>query len=111
MNVATSCRTQQVHSAVTGPGEVVVTLSGRVDRRVAVEASGMIRGLVALGAKRLTVDLAKAYDIDVRLLTVLARVRTTVELTITGVVVPELLPALRDAGPDEAFVIYEAVRG
>lgn len=111
MNVATLCLTQQVHSAVAGPAEAVVTLSGRIDRRVATEASNAIRGLVALGAERLTVDLADAHDIDVHLLTVLARVRGWLMLELTGIVIPELLPALRDAGPDEVFVIYEAVQG
>lgn len=108
--LTTLCATQQVRSTVTGPGEVTVTLTGRVDQRVATEASNAIRGLVALGAERLTVDLAGAHDIEVCLLTVLARVHGWLELTITGIVVPELLPALQDAQPDEAFVIYAAVR-
>jgi hypothetical protein len=108
--LTTPCPMGAVHSTVTGPGEVVITLHGRIDRCAAIEMFDAVRGLIVLGADRVTVDLSGAHDVDVHLLTALACIRSWAHLTIVGIVVPELLPALHDAQPDEAFVIYEAVR-
>jgi hypothetical protein len=118
--VSRSPLNSRVHGEVTTPQRAVVTLTGRIDRAVAVEVSVTIKGLLARGAHLMSVDVSGAYDIDPHLLTVLALTRTDLArlaeteppaaLSVTGVVVPEILVALRDAGPDEAFVVYESVR-
>lgn len=110
----------RVHGDVTGPQQAVVTLAGRIDRAAAIEVSATIKGLLARGAHLMAVDVSGAYDIDPYLLRVLAVTRAYLArlaeteppaaLSVTGVVVPEILVALRDAGPDEAFVVYESVR-
>lgn len=113
-------RDTHVQGNLTSPEEATVLLFGRIDRHAALEASGMIRGLIATGARRVTVNLAGAHDVDTQLLTILARLHDQLTdlsgpdspagLWVTGAVVPELMPAMRDAELDEAFVVYKAVR-
>jgi hypothetical protein len=91
-----------------------VTITGRVERNTATEVSGTLRGLVASGARALTVDLAHCWD-GYMLLTVLARTRTVLgerngTLHMVGVSLPEYLAALTTAPLEEVFLVYDAVR-
>jgi hypothetical protein len=109
--------------ARTTPGRTVVytdarptvLIFGRADRAAINEASGAIRGLRAVGLPHVVVDVSGALECDGRLLTMLARVHAqlvdaTGTLEITGVKLPQFLPAPRTATLDEVFVIYDAVR-
>jgi hypothetical protein len=91
-----------------------VTITGRVERHTATEVSGTLRGLVASGARALTVDLTHCWDGHL-LLTVLARTRTVLGekngmLQVVGVSLPEYLAALTTAPLEEVFLVYDAVR-
>lgn len=106
--------------AVVGVGiGATVVVAGPANRAAVTEASRSLRGLIEAGVRHLVVDVSGVYDVDGRLLTVLARTRArladldapaTGSLTVVGVVLPQFLPALQAAGPDEVFVIYDAVR-
>ncbi|WP_433037821.1 hypothetical protein [Actinomycetospora sp. CA-053990] len=91
-----------------------MTVTGRVDRAKVTEVSGIVRGLVAVGVRVLTVDLTASWDGAV-LLPVLARARAELahdggSLHVVGVALPEFLAALSDAPLDEVFLVYDTVR-
>jgi hypothetical protein len=95
-------------------GQYTVAVRGQVDRPTVTEFSGTVRGLVAVGVPELTVDLGACWE-GARLLTVLTRTRRALidrggRLNLVGVVLPEYLPALKEAPLDEVFLIYDAMR-
>jgi hypothetical protein len=95
-------------------GQYTVSVRGQVDRPTVTEFSGTVRGLVAVGVPELTVDLAGCWE-GARLLTVLTRTRRALidrggRLTLVGLVLPEYLPALREAPLEEVFLVYDAMR-
>jgi hypothetical protein len=91
-----------------------VVVTGQVDRAKVTEVSGIVRGLVAVGVRVLTVDLTASWD-STALLPVLARARAELaddggSLRVVGVALPEFLAALSDAPLDEVFLVYDTVR-
>jgi hypothetical protein len=91
-----------------------VVVTGQVDRAKVTEVSGIVRGLVAVGVRVLTVDLTASWD-STALLPVLARARAEMaddggSLRVVGVALPEFLAALSDAPLDEVFLVYDTVR-
>ncbi len=92
----------------------IVRVTGRVDGATVNEVSETVRGLVAVGVRELTVDLAQCWD-GAGLLTVLARTRADLtdhggSLRVLGVALPEFLAALLSAPLDEVFLVYDALR-
>jgi hypothetical protein len=120
MTVRESTASAAVSTSCDRSGHGMVWLVGVVDRAVAVETSGVIRGLVASGIRDVVVDVAGVLRADGRLLSVLAAIRADLEapedgeapgsLTVIGVVVPTFLDALGDADLDGVFLLYDAVR-
>lgn len=91
-----------------------VAVAGQVDRAKVTEVSGIVRGLVAVGVRVLTVDLTDSWD-SAALLPVLARARAELtddggSLHVVGVALPEFLAALSVAPLDEVFLVYDTVR-
>ena len=92
-----------------------VRLAGRADRLTINQVGGVLRGLRAVGVRRVVIDMSRAVDCDGRLLAVLARARNQLadaegQLEITGVNLPQVLDALGAATLEEVFLIYDAVR-
>ena len=93
----------------------IVQVLGRVDRAAISQIRAAIRGLRAAGARHLVVDLSAVTDCDERLLNFLAGARAQLlddrgTLTLAGVNLPQLLPALRETTVDGVFVVYDALR-
>jgi hypothetical protein len=114
-SVGASAQTARGRTVVHSGVRPTVLIFGRADRAAISEASGAIRGLRAVGLRHVVIDVSGALDCDGRLLTMLARAHAqladdTGTLEITGVKLPQFLPALRTAALDEVFVIYDAVR-
>jgi anti-anti-sigma regulatory factor len=89
---------------------------GAGDRIAAGHLARYLDAVIGVGARDLIVDVSAVDECDGRLLTVLARARAELldrggVLEVTGVSLPHFLDALQDAGPDEAFVVYDALRG
>lgn len=110
-----TAQTAPARTVVYTGNRPTVLIFGRADRAAINEASGSIRGLRAVGQRHVVVDVSGAVECDGRLLTMLARTHAqladdTGTLEITGVKLPQFLPALRTATLDEVFVIYDAVR-
>ena len=120
MTVRESAASAAVSTSCDRSGHAMVRVVGVVDRAVAVEASGVIRGLIATGVRDVVVDVAGVIRADGRLLSVLAGIRADLEapdgddvpgsLVVTGVVVPCFLEALGAADLDGVFLLYDAVR-
>ncbi|MCD2196121.1 STAS domain-containing protein [Actinomycetospora endophytica] len=94
---------------------VTVMVVGAGDRITANHLARYVDALVREGARHLIVDVSAASDCGCRLLTVLARARADLvdrggALDVTGVSLPQFLDALQGAGPDEVFVVYDALR-
>lgn len=102
-------------AAPEGAPPATVVVVGPGDRATAERVAGWVHGLIRAGTRNLVVDVSAAHDCDTHLLTVLARTRGLLTelggtLEVTGVALPQFLTALRAAGLDEVFVVYDALR-
>jgi anti-anti-sigma regulatory factor len=94
---------------------ITTVVVGAGDRITADHLARYVDALIGQGALELIIDVSAVDACDGRLLTVLARARADLldrggVLEVTGVSLPPFLDALQAAGPDEAFVVYDALR-